>query len=148
MLLVASHVMKSGLGYSTVYLDLLAHDLYFFIFQHVLLNALLQVNNGMGSDTILSIAARASSSVTRGNQDLDHWELTTSSVLEVCLQEMYSLANKQTLISCWVSGGDFSQQAKQVWQKSARLLLGVYNRLALLVCLWNFMTFNPLTPKI
>ena len=66
----------------------------FFIFQHVSLNALLQVNNGMGSDTILSIAARASSSVTRGNQDLDHWELTTSSVLEVCLQEMNSLANK------------------------------------------------------
>ena len=101
------------------------------------MNALLQVNNGMGSDTILSIAARASSSVTRGNQDLDHWELTTSSVLEVCLQETYSLANKQVLISCWVSGGDFSQLAKQVWQ---RLLLGVYNRLALLVCI-NLMAF-------
>ena len=109
----------------------------FFIFQHVSLNALLQVNNGMGSDTILSIAARASSSVTRGNQDLDHWELTTSSVLEVCLWEMYSLANKQALISCWASGGDFSQLAKQVWQ---RLLLSVYNRLALLVCV-NLMGF-------
>ena len=101
------------------------------------MNALLQVNNGMGSDTILSIAARASSSVTRRNQDLDHWELTTSSVLEVCLWEMYSLANKQALISCWASGGDFSQLAKQVWQ---RLLLGVYNRLALLVCV-NLMAF-------
>ena len=109
----------------------------FFIFQHVSLNALLQVNNGMGSDTILSIAARASSSVTRRNQDLDHWELTTSSVLEVCLWEMYSLANKQALISCWASGGDFSQLAKQVWQ---RLLLSVYNRLALLVCV-NLMGF-------
>lgn len=109
----------------------------FFTFQHVSLNALLQVNNGMGSDTILSIAARASSSVTRGNQDLDHWELTTSSVLEVCLQEMYSLANKQALISCWASGGDFSQLAKQVWQ---RLLLSVYNRLALFVCI-NLMAF-------
>ena len=109
----------------------------FFIFQHVSLNALLQVNNVMGSDTILSTAARASSFVTRRNQELDHWELTTSSVLEVCLQEMYSLANKQVLISCWVSGGDFSQLAKQVWQ---RLLLGVYNRLSLLVCV-NLMAF-------
>ena len=112
----------------------------FFIFQHVSLNTLLQVNNGMGSDTILSTAARASSFVTRRNQDLDHWELTTSSVLEVCLQEMNSLANKQALISCWASGGDFSQQAMQVWQRSARLLLGVNNRLALLVCV-NFMGF-------
>lgn len=109
----------------------------FFIFQHVSLNALLQVNNGMGSDTILSTAARAPSFVTRRNQDLDHWELTTSSVLEVCLQEMNSLANKQVLISCWASGGDFSRLAKQVWQ---RLLLGVYNRLALLVCI-NLMAF-------
>ena len=109
----------------------------FFIFQHVSLNTLLQVNNGMGSDTILSTAARASSFVTRRNQDLDHWELTTSSVLEVCLQEMNSLANKQVLISCWASGGDFSQLAKQVWQ---RLLLSVYNRLALLVCV-NLMGF-------